>query len=239
MKTFPVLSGVMAMAAVLAPQGAAQQTIFNVPSADIADKHDWFYQHQTTARAWNPRRQWLQTNAFGYGIGHYMELDATLFNLNPREPGDAAASFGFKASIPVVKRRAGIPLRLVAGDLFEFTERALDARRLPSPREGNWIYVMLHTEAPRLKTRLTAGVTDGTQVLFGAHSAGFLGGIEQPLSKRWMFQVDWFSGHHELAFWIPGVVYRLQRRWMISTGLQFPNRPGAGQKAVVLELTRF
>jgi hypothetical protein len=216
-----------------------QQTIFNVPSADIAVKTDWFFQHQTTTRVWNPGRSWVQTNAFGYGIGHSIELDATLFNLDVKDAKDSTLSVGFKASVPLLRNTAKMPLRLVVGDMFEFTERPLDNTRLRNPHEGNWAYVMLNTELPRLKTRLTGGLTDGTKVLFGQRANGFLGGLEQPLSNRWTFQVDWFSGHHELAYWIPGVVYRFRERWMLSLGLQVPNRTTVGSRAIIVELTRF
>ena len=216
-----------------------QQTIFNVPSADIAVKKDWFFQHQTTTRVWNPGRSWVQTNAFGYGIGHYIELDATLFNLDVKHPKDSTLSVGFKTSIPLLGEKAKMPLRLVVGDMFEFSERPLDQSRVRNPHEGNWMYAMLNTEIPRLKTRITGGVTDGTKVLFGERTNGFLGGVEQPLSNRWTFQADWFSGHHELAYLIPGVVYRFQERWMLSVGFQVPNKPSTGARAIIVELTRF
>ncbi len=217
----------------------AQQTIFNVPSADIAVKKDWFFQHQTTTRAWNPGRSWIQTNAYGYGIGHYIELDATLFNLDLKDPGDSTLSVGFKTVIPLLRPTSRMPLRLVIGDMFEFTERPFDGTRRRSPHEGNWIYAMLNTELPRLRTHITGGISDGTNILFGERANGFLGGVEQPLSKRWMFQIDWFSGRHELSYWIPGIVYRFRERWMISLGIQMPNHDEVGQRAVILELTRF
>jgi hypothetical protein len=223
----------------LALPAFGQQTIFNVPSGDIAEKKDWFFQHQTTTRAWNPGRSWVQTNAFGYGIGHYIELDATLFNLDAHDPKAATLSAGFKASIPLLGKQAKMPLRLVVGDMFEFTERPLDQAPFRNPHEGNWAYLMLNTEMPRLKMRVTGGITEGTTVLFGQRAVGFLGGLEQPLSKRWTFQADWFSGNHELAYVIPGLVYRFQDRWMISMGYQIPNRRTQGVGAVVLELTRF
>lgn len=216
-----------------------QQTIFNVPSADVAVKKDWFFQHQSTTRVWDPGRSWVQTNAYGYGIGHNLELDATLYNLDIEDAGDPAFSAGFKYSVPLLGPKSKLPVRLVVGDMFEFTERSFDASRLRSPHEGNWAYVMLSGELPSSKTRITGGFSDGTKILFGERANGFLGGVEQPLSKRWMFQVDWFSGHHELAYWIPGVVYRFQERWMLSLGMQMPNHATVGRRAIIVELTRF
>ena len=217
-----------------------QQTIFNVPSPDISVKHDWFFQHQTTTRVWNPGRSWVQTNAFGYGIGHYVELDATLFNLDLKQPKDSTLSVGFKASIPLIAEDRKMPVRLVIGDMFEFTERSFDkTERFRNPREGNWVYAMLSTEIPGIKTRISGGFSDGTKILFGQRSNGILGGIEHPVSKRWMLQMDWFSGQHELAYWIPGVVYRFRDRWMVSLGYQVPNHSDFSSRAIVMELTRF
>jgi hypothetical protein len=144
-----------------------------------------------------------------------------------------------KYSVPLRDETSALPLRLVLGDMFELSERAFDQDRLRGPREGNWVYAMLSSELPGSKTRITGGFSDGTKILFGERANGFLGGVEQPLSKRWMFQVDWFAGHHELAYWIPGMVYRFGERWMLSLGLQMPNHSSIGSRAIVVELTRF
>ncbi|MEO8096559.1 MAG: hypothetical protein ABI811_02580 [Acidobacteriota bacterium] len=222
----------------IATCACAQQTIFNVPSADIAVKNDWFYQHQTVVRAWDGQRRWVQTNAFGYGIGHFLELDTTWYNLEPHHLKQSAASVGFKFSLPLREESRRWPLKLVAGDMVEFRDRS-ETPQLRSLHEGNWGYLMLFTELPKSHTRITAGGSTGTQILFGRKEAGFLGGVEQPLSDRWVFQLDWFSGHHDLAYWIPGVVYRFTTHWMVSLGYQVPNRPTGGFQGVVFELTRF
>lgn len=215
-----------------------QQTIFNVPSADVANKGDWFYQHQTVARAWSSEKHWVQTNSFGYGIGHNLELDASWYNVEPGGLGQSSPSVGIKASIPLRKTDKRLPTRLILGDMVEFRRRS--PNDLPdSPHEGNWVYAMLSSDIPKTRTRLTAGFTDGTSVLFGIRKFGALAGIEQPISRRWMLQADWFAGKHDLGYLIPGAVYRFGERWMVSFGYQIPNRDGTGFQGIVLELTRF
>ncbi len=208
----------------------AQQTIFDVPSADVSASRDWFYQHQTVARSWSPERRWVQTNAYGYGVGAHTELDVTWFNLDPSAPRDSIASFGFKTSVPLNGREAPLPARFVVGDLVQFSG---------SGRHGNWAYSLLQVETPRSHTRLTAGVSTGTPLLFGRKSTSFMGGVEQDLNHRWMLQADWFSGRHDLAYFIPGLVYKFQPHWMVSAGYQLPNHKSPGYRAIVLELTRF
>lgn len=208
----------------------AQQTIFDVPSADVSGKKEWFYQHQTVIRAWGGDRRWIQTNAFGAGVGHSLELDATWFNLDVRSR-ESVGSAGFKWSPRLNSEESAVPLHFVAGDMVEF--------RSGQPRSGNWTYAMLSAELPRSHTHLTGGVSSGTRVLFGERTTGALAGVEQHLSERFMLQADWFSGKHDLAYLIPGAVYRVSRHWMVSLGYQIPNPGAAGFRAVVFELTRF
>ena len=208
----------------------AQQTIFDVPSGDISVKGDWFYQHQTVARAWSPERRWIQTNAFGYGIGFHTEIDTTVFNTDAEHLSNTLGSIGFKSSLPIHGDEARVPLKFVVGDLL-----TVGAEH----HTGNWSYAMLQATAPRIHTRVIAGASAGTAALFGRRTTGVLGGVEQPLTSRLTFQADWFSGKHDLAYAIPGLVYRFSRHWMISAGYQLPNSKSPGYRAAVLELTRF
>jgi len=115
-----ILSGLVA---------SGQQTICGVPSADVSGKKEWFYQHQTVARSWNPDRRWIQTNAFGRGIGHALELDATWFNLESRLINQSIGSIGFKWSPRRNGEDSKIPLRFVAGEMLQF--------RGVGPKAGN------------------------------------------------------------------------------------------------------
>ena len=157
-------------------------------------------------------------------------FDVTWFNLDLKAPRLSNASVGFKTSLPVNGGHARLPVRFVFGDLVQ-----VDG----SGHKGNWAYSMLQVETPRTGTRLTGGISSGTSVLFGGKITGFLGGVEQPLGRHWMFQADWFSGRHDLAYLIPGLVYEFHPHWMASFGYRIPNRHARGYRAVVLELTRF
>ncbi|MBL8209496.1 MAG: hypothetical protein JNK87_02235 [Bryobacterales bacterium] len=226
-----LLRRIVALVFSLAVSLHAQQTIFDVPSADVSTRHDYFYQHQTVARTWNPERQWLQTNAFGYGVGHHTELDVTWFNLDLARPRTSVLGAGFKTSLPLTPEGAPLRWHAVVGAQYLHGARAHSA--------GYWSYAMASGELARTRTKLTGGLHAGNAVLFGRRTKGFLGGVEQPLTPRWMFQADWFRGRHDLAYLIPGMVYRFAPHWMVSLGYQIPNRRSPGVHAAVLEFTRF
>ncbi|MCX6599511.1 MAG: hypothetical protein NTV70_24415 [Acidobacteria bacterium] len=225
------IQGAVAILILMVLPASAQQTIFNVPSAEGAGHGQWFYQHQSTARAWDPGRRWVQTNAFGFGVGHSLELDTTWFNLDPTDVAASAASVGFKWSPRLNAEDSLVPLRLAVGDLVEFHG--------PTPHVGNWAYLMLNAELLRDRTFLAGGLSTGTQVLFGERrTTAAMASIEHWLTKRWLVQADWISGTHDLAYVIPGVVYRASPHWMVSLGYQIPNRHSHGATAIVFELTR-
>lgn len=216
---------------VLCSPARAQQTIFDVPSADVSERHDFFYQHQTVARTWAPERHWIQTNAVGFGLGSNLEFDLTQFNFDINHPSSTIGSTGMKLSVPINGEESRVPLRFVVGDMIQFG--SIDGHHV-----GNWSYVMMNVELPLTHTRLTGGLHHGTSLLFGSKTTGFLGGFEQPISKKWMIQGDWIAGRNDLGYSIPGIVYRPVRHWMISLGYQIPNRSTPGYRAVVFELTR-
>jgi hypothetical protein len=209
----------------------AQQTIFDVPSADVSERHDYFFQHQTVARTWSPQKRWVQTNALGIGLGSHLEWDLTMFNLDFSRPSEIIGSTGFKVSLPISGEQSRIPTRFVLGDMIQ-------GGSIAGRHVGNWSYAMINAELPLTHTRLTGGIHHGSALLFGEHTLGFLGGVEQPVTAKWMIQGDWMSGRHDLGYTIPGIVYHPIRHWMLSLGYQLPNHHAPGYRAVVFELTR-
>ncbi|MEJ7608694.1 MAG: hypothetical protein WKF37_21095, partial [Bryobacteraceae bacterium] len=148
-------------------------------------------------------------------------------------PSDTLGSFGWKTSLPVGGEDSKYKSHFVIGDMVQVGRDEDGARRT-----GNWAYVLWSTEFSRTKTKLTGGGFHGTATLFGHNVFNFLGGIEQPLSKRWSLQGDWLAGKHELGYVVPGIAYRPVEHWMLSFGYQIPNRGSGGYRAVVFELTR-
>jgi len=105
---------------------------------------------------------------------------------------------------------------------------------------GNWSYALASARLPVTKTRLTAGVSFGTKQIFGQTVTCFVGGYEQPVTKRFSLQGDWFSGEEHFAgFFIPGFSYAFPEDITLYVGYQIPNTSKNGKSGFVIELAKF
>lgn len=209
----------------------AQQTIFNVPSADVTPQGQVFLQHESQFRLWRPGRFWLGTHYAAVGIGHHTELDATLFNISAPASNNSALGLGFKSAIPVLQ--SALPkqdVRITVGSMvpISFEDQGV----------GNWSYLHLSGRIPKLKTRLTAGVSVGTRQIFGRNTVGFIAGYEQPVTQRLSLLGDWYSGTHGSGFFIPGISYAFPKAISAYLGFQIPNNTRCGQSGLVFELSK-
>lgn len=199
----------------------AQQTIFNVPSADVTPEGKLFLQHESQFRGWRPNRFLSNTEYSAYGIGHNTELDATVFNVNAPPSDNITLGLGFKTAIPLLKKQ--LPdeeIKLTVGSMLPIS--------LQGDGVGNWSYSHLSLKVPKIKTRLTGGVSVGTRQIFGRNAVAFIGGVEQPLTKRVNVIADWYSGTHNLGLFIPGVSIALPKDTNLYMGYQIPNTKRSG-----------
>lgn len=213
------------------PAAWAQQTIFNVPSADVTPKGKVYLETESQFRPWKPNRFWLGTQYGAVGIGHNTELDVTLLNVSSPASGTAALGVGFKTAIPLFKKR--LPrqeLKVTIGELMPISLRGDGV--------GNWTYVHLSGRLPKLNTRVTAGVSTGTRQIFGRTTVGFIGGIEHPVTKRFTLIADWFSGTQNNGYFIPGFSYLLPKNFYFFGGYQIPNTSRVGPSGFVIEVSR-
>lgn len=209
----------------------AQQTIFNVPSADVTPPRKVYLETESQFRPWTPGRYWLGTQYAAVGIGHNTELDATLLNVSSPASGNAALGIGFKTAIPLFKKR--LPRRefkLVLGEMLPIS--------LQGNGVGNWSYATFSGRIPKLNTRLTAGVSTGTRQIFGQNTVNFIAGVEHPVTERFTIIADWFSGNHSSGYFIPGFSYLLPKNAYLFVGYQIPNSPKVGRSGLVIELSR-
>lgn len=65
-----------------------------------------------------------------------------------------------------------------------------------------------------------------------------MGGIEQPLGKKFSAVMDWYSGSHDLAALIPALMYRFNKADVVILGVKIPNQGGAQNMAIVIEFTK-
>lgn len=212
----------------------AQQTVFNVPSADITPPKTIFLQHESQFRPWTPGAFWLGTHYSALGVGHNSEVTATLFNLDAPSTHNLSLGVGFKSAMPVAGLKEKFPEREIKVTIGSEILFSLDGNGI-----GNWTYAHLSGRLPVTKTRLTAGLSYGTKQIFAKDTLCFICAVEQPITEKLNIIADWYSGtEHFVGFLIAGFSYQLPKNTMIYVGFQIPNGPKAGNSGFVVELSR-
>lgn len=216
------------------PKLYAMQTIFNVPSADVTPKGKVFVQEEAQFRGWNPDAFYLGTTYGAYGIGHNTEIDTTLFNVGSPATQNISLATGFKSAIPIPYLKEKFPERE-----FKLTVGSDLLFGLEGNGIGNWTYTHLSGRVPKLNTRLTAGISYGTKQVFGQETTCFIGGVEQPVTKKLTLISDWYSGsEHWAGFLITGFSYAFPKDTTLYAGYQIPNTPQNGASGFVIELAK-
>ena len=201
----------------------AQQTIFNVPSADVTEKGMIFLQQEGQFS----NKFGLFTEYSAYGIGKHTELDVTLFGVGTKNVRNEVLGVGFKSSLPLHEKTE---TKLTIGSLIPISLRGDGI--------GGYTYSHLSTRLHKLNTRLTAGGFIGTTTVFGRDFICFIGGIEQPITKRFGLIMDWYSGKHSNGFLIPGFYFNFPKNITLWTGYQIRNNRTNGNNGFIIELSR-
>lgn len=213
---------------------SAQQTVFNVPSADVTPEGAIFLQHESQFRPYNPDANWLGTHYSALGIGHNTELDATLFNVSAPDSHNIALGLGFKSAMPIAKLKEKFPEQE-----FKFTVGSEVLVGLQGNDVGNWTYAHLSGRLPKLKTRITTGVSVGTKQIFKRNTFCYIMALEQPVTKKLSVIADWYSGNENFAgFLIAGISYKLPKNTALYLGYQIPNSEKNGKTGFVVEISK-
>ena len=200
----------------------AQQTLFNVPSADVAEKGMIFVQHESQFS----NKFGLHTEYSAFGIGKNTEIDVTLFGVGTRNVRNEVLGIGFKKFILLNEKSE---TKLTFGSLVPVSLRGNGV--------GGYFYSHLSTRLPKLKTRITSGIFVGTTILFGRDVVCNISGIEQPITKNFSVVVDWHSGRHSNGFLIPGFAYTF-KPCTLWAGYQIHNNKANGNNGFVIELSK-
>jgi len=201
----------------------AQQTIFNVPSADVTEKGMIFLQHESQFSG----DFGLFTNYGAYGVGKNTEIDLTLFGVGTKKVRNEVLGIGFKTSLPIHERSE---TKLTFGNILPIS--------LIDNGVGGYSYSHISTRLRKIKTRITSGVFIGTTILFGRDVVCFIGAIEQPITKKFGLVMDWHSGKHSNGFLIPGFYYNFPKNTTLWAGYQIPNNKANGDNGFVIELSK-
>jgi hypothetical protein len=201
----------------------AQQTIFNVPSADVLDRGKLYLEGDNLWRPSEPRLA-LFTGRGVVGLGSHVEAGVNLGGFTT--PGRSAPT----ATITVKWQpwRLG-PFALTTGahGLF-FLRGAGDGT--PS------VHVYAHGSytAPT-HTRLTAGAWFASSgYADAATTKGALFGFEQPASSHLNVIADWFTGKNGLGYLTPGIS-ATAGPWTLYAGYSVKNGNSKGS-ALLIEI---
>ncbi len=210
----------------------AQQAIINMPSADITPEGQVFLMHETQFRSQQPGRFWYGTNFFAYGMGKNTELAVTTYNHGTPSAANAAVGIGFKSAIPLFKKaRPEHEYKLTVGKMMIINTSGRGM--------GSFMYAHGSFKIPSTRTRITAGISGGTDELFKKDTVHFIGSVEQKITKRFYFVTEWFSGRHDFGFLVPGVLFHPTERTVVVAGYKIPNHPSNGKPGIVLEFGIF
>ena len=210
------------MLILLGGKALAQQTLFNVPSADVTEKGMIFVQHE----AQFSNKFGLFTEYGAYGIGKHTELDLTLFGVGTKSVRNEVLGVGFKTSLPIHEKSE---TKLTFGTLLPVSLRGHGV--------GGYAYSHLSTRLPKIKTRITSGIFVGTTTVLGRDVICNISGIEQPITRNLGLVMDWYSGKHSNGFLIPGFYYTF-KPFTLWAGYQIHNNRANGRNGFVIELSK-
>ena len=202
----------------------AQQTIFNVPSADVTEKGQLFLEHESQFSD----KFGLFTHYAAFGIGKHTALNLTLSGVGTHNIRDEVLGIGSKTVWPLHEKSE---TKFTAGYLVPISLRGNGV--------GGYAYSHFSTRLPKIKTRITSGVLVGTTVILGRDVVSYIGGIEQPITKKLNLLLEYTSGKHPAALLIGGFSYRLPLNWIFIGGYQIPNNRHIAKKGTVIEIVKY
>ncbi|MDX2194490.1 MAG: hypothetical protein NW201_14185 [Gemmatimonadales bacterium] len=208
----------------------AQSLIVGIPSASITEPGHFVLAHESQLNVWDGANAYWNSFTFAtYGIGARTELASSLYGLSNPGSGNLALGIGVKHSLPLLAPgRSRWEPTLTGGFMVpvSFSGRAT----------GIWTYGMASARVPALRnTRLTGGISYGTEQIFGRRVTAAMVGVEAPLSRRFSIFADWLSGTHDLAALIAAVGWQANRHFLLIIGPKIPNNAASGRPALIIE----
>jgi hypothetical protein len=190
----------------------AQETVFDVPNADILDKGKVYGELDGTVRPVDPLATF--TPRVVVGIGHQIEVGANFDGLSAPGLDQLEVS-------PTVKwriwRRKDSGWSFYVGDdlLFPVYKRSYNV--------GNYAYASFAKEW-KSGTRIGIGGYDFTRtVVANANRAGGQFTIEQQVNKRLTLAAEWYTGKQAVGYVNPGAIIKLTSKLTLYAAYQIGN----------------
>ena len=210
----------MGFCAVFSSFAMGQQTILNIPSADVLDKGQ-IYSRVDTAFFPSSQTAFLAPN-FIFGQGHGLEAGVNINAFGvPADVANRSIVPNFKWKILSTKQDARARFDMYLGDqvFLPTFHRSFDA--------GTYAYaagaLTIHKD-----TRLTFGGWDSTNVVINGNKGGGLLGMEWTVAHQKdrnlvTLAADWQSGRAANGALAVGAMYFPTDRWMLIPAFQLAN----------------
>jgi len=195
-----------------APGLRAQQTVFNVPSADVVDPGKTYFEWDATVGDSSPSAALTPRSV--HGIGHGIETGVNVSSFNVPDAGSVVFT-------PTIKwkfyQEKSLGLDFFGGEhlYLPLTKRSYNV--------GSFTYIA-SAKTFKSGTRLAAGAFDfSAHVVDRANRGGIFASIEQPINARFSAATDWFSGNTGAGYVTPGISAKVTSTVTVMTGFQMGN----------------
>jgi len=196
----------------LAANSQAQQTIFNVPTADVLDRGKVYAELDVSFKPNEPRfSSFVPRVVVGTGGNVEVGLNVT----GNIQPGADSTTL-----VPTVKwkfyQNEDEGVALFAGTNFYIPVRNR------AYNFGTYSYAAVSKTIN--KTRLTGGGYVASNTVFAPNAVrgGGQFGIEQTLNSKFTLAADWITGKHASGYFTPGLIYKPHPKvttyWSYSIG---------------------
>jgi len=188
----------------------AQSLIVGIPNAETTPVGKVAFTHESQALVFKRTPGWNSFSFVTVGLAEHLEASVSFNGLSAPRTSELSLGVGFKWILPVLHDLAPAwELRATFGSIGLIS---LDRQAI-----GGWAFSHASARLPVVKTRLTAGLSYGSEILFGAGKTpiAFMAGIEQPITDWFWLVADWYSGDHALGAFIPAVQFNVWKLALI------------------------
>jgi hypothetical protein len=190
----------------------AQETVFDVPSADVFDKGKVYGELDGTAQP--SAAFFTYTPRVVVGIGHQIEIGA---NFN----GLSSPTLGELDLAPTIKWRPWH--NDAAGWSFYLGDDVFFPVRDRSYNTGNYVYAAIAKQWKH-GTRISVGGYDFTRnVVSTSNRAGGQFTFEQQLTPRLTLAAEWYTGNTAVGYVNPGLIFKLTSKLTLYGAYQVGN----------------
>jgi hypothetical protein len=189
-----------------------QQTVFDVPSADVLEKGKVYGELDGTVRPVDPLATF--TPRVVVGVGHQIEVGMNFDGLSAPALDQLAISPTVKWKL--WKDRTSAWSFYVGDDvLFPVRKRTYSA--------GNYVYAFFAKEWKQ-GTRICIGGYDFTRnVVAAGNRAGGQFTFEQRVNNRLTLAAEWYTGNTAVGYVNPGAILKLNSKFTLYAAYQIGN----------------